>query len=248
MGERARHIVAMGGGGWMMEPENPLLDDFILSLSGKDRPKVCFLPIATGDPPGLIEAFHAAFPAARAEATHLPLFDRIDAPNPADHLPACDVIYVGGGNTANMLAIWRVHGVDRALRRAWQAGVVLAGASAGAICWFAGGSTDSFGPLAPLNDGLGLLAGSFCPHYDSEPQRRPTYVGFVARGELPGGLAMDDGAAAHIVGTGLVEVVASRPTARGYRVTRDGNSAVETELPARYLGGPGPGWPTSGEK
>jgi peptidase E len=232
-----RTIVAMGGGGF--SDGDTLLDDHILSLArdarGRDRPRVCFLGTASGDADGYIAKFYAAF-ARRAEASHLALFVRTETDIDAFVLDQ-DVIYVGGGNTANMLAIWRLHGVDRALRRAWEAGVVMTGLSAGSICWFEQGTTDSFGPLAPLTDGLGLLQGSHSPHYDGEPQRRPTYHDLVTRGALVGGLAADDGAGLVFRGTSLVEVVASRPAARGYRVERgpDGK-AVETELATRYLG------------
>jgi len=145
---------------------------------------------------------------------------------------------VGGGNTANMLAIWRVHGVDQALRAAWEAGVVLCGLSAGSLCWFESGVTDSFGlPLTPLHGALGFLPGSHCPHYDGEPGRRPTYQRCVAAGLLPPGMAADDGCALHFQDTQLTAVVASRPTAQAYRVERDPDgSATETPLPARYLG------------
>ena len=136
-----------------------------------------------------------------------------------------------------MLAIWRVHGVDRALGRAWESGVVLTGISAGSLCWFETGSTDSFGGLAPLSRGLGFLAGSHAPHYDGEATRRPHYHRLVADGTLPAGYAADDGAALVFHGTELAEVVASRPNARGYRVERSPTgAAVETELPTRHLG------------
>jgi dipeptidase E len=131
-----------------------------------------------------------------------------------------------------MLAIWRVHGVDAVLREAWERGIVLAGISAGSICWFEAGVTDSFGEeLAPLPC-LGFLAGSNCPHYDSEPQRRPTYRRLVDAGELPPGLAAEDGVALHFVGTELAEAVAGRPDGRAFRV----EPGVETPLPVRYLG------------
>jgi peptidase E len=229
----------MGGGGFSMEPDNPLLDDHVLELArtqrGRDRPRVCFLPTASGDSEGYVATFYAAF-ARRSEATHLGLFDRKVGDIEAFLLDQ-DVIYVGGGNTANMLAIWRVHGVDRGLRRAWQAGVVLAGLSAGSNCWFESATTDSFGPLAALQDGLGLVPGSHSPHYDGEPARRSTFQRLIGAGELPDGYAADDGAALVFGGTELAEVVASRPTARGYRVVRGPNGdAIETELPTRYLG------------
>ncbi len=233
-----RTVVAMGGGGFSMD-DDTLLDDHILSLAretrDRARPRVCFLATASGDADGYIARFYAAF-ARRAEASHLALFVRTE-PDIEAFLLDQDVVYVGGGNTANMLAIWRVHGVDRALRRAWEAGVVMAGLSAGSICWFEGGTTDSFGPLAALTDGLGLLPGSHSPHYDGEANRRPTYQDLVARGVLPDGHAADDGAGLVFRGTRLVEVVASRPAARGYRVERGPEGgAIETELATRYLG------------
>lgn len=232
---RPRTIVAMGGGGFSMEPDNPLLDDFIVSLAGVDRPRVCFLPTASGDADAYVVKFYGAF-AGRAEASHLPLFNRT-ASNLEGTLLGQHVIYVGGGNTENMLAIWRIHGVDRILRLAWEAGVVLAGLSAGSICWFEAGTTDSFGPdLAVLTDGLGLLPGSHCPHYDGELQRRPSYHLLVAEGRLPAGYAADDGAALVFDGTELREVVASRPDATAYRVEAVDGTARETRLPARYLG------------
>ena len=231
----ARQIVALGGGGFSMEPENPLLDDFILSLTGKTRPRVCFVPTASGDSPGYVQRFHDAFPADRADASHLTLFPRTIADLRAFVLSQ-DVVYVGGGSTANMLAVWRVHGLNSILREAWENGVVLCGVSAGALCWFEGGSTDSFGNgVAPLDDGLGFLPGSLCPHYDGEPERRPTYPQFVAAG-LPNGYGIDDGAGLHFVGAELVEAVSSRPQAQAYWVERLGDSALETPLPTRFLG------------
>ena len=234
-----RTIVAMGGGGFSMEPDNPLLDDHVLDLArrqrGRARPWICLLATASGDSEGYYATYYAAF-ARRAEATHLGLFDRKVA-DIERFLLDQDAIYVGGGNTANMLAIWRVHGVDRALRTAWEAGVVLAGLSAGSNCWFEGATTDSFGPLAALKDGLGLVPGSHSPHYDGEPARRPTFQRLIAAGELPDGYAADDGAALVFHGTELREVVASRPDARGYRVVRGpAGEAIETELSTRYLG------------
>ncbi len=229
-----KQIVAMGGGGFLMEPDNPLLDDFVLGLARGGESRVCFLPTAAGDGDRILVNFYTWL-APRCRATHLPLFVRRDADLDAV-LRAQDVIYVGGGNTANMLAVWRAHGVDAALRRAYDAGVVLAGLSAGAVCWFRGCVTDSFGPLAPLDDGLAFLDGTMCPHYDSERQRRPTYHALVARG-MAAGYAADDGAALHFVDGALHETVASRPGARAYRVERAQDGAVlETPLPARYLG------------
>jgi dipeptidase E len=228
-----RHIVAMGGGGFLMEP-SPLLDDYALALAGTAEPAVCFLATASGDAAADIEAFHRAFPPGRARATHLSLFRR-DERDPREHLLHQDVIYVAGGNTVNLLAVWRAHGIDAALREAWDAGVVLCGMSAGALCWFEAGVTDSYGRLRALHDGLGLLPGSHCPHYDGEAERRPTYRRAVAEG-LPAGIAADDGCALHFAGTELVESVSSRPGARAYRVEPEAEGVVETPISARYLG------------
>jgi dipeptidase E len=146
-----------------------------------------------------------------------------------------DVIYVGGGDTANMLVLWRRHGLDFLLRRAWSHGTVLAGVSAGMLCWFNGGVTDSFGGLEPLNDGLGLIDATACPHYDGEPERRPTYHQLIADG-MQAGYGADDGAALHFRGSNLVEVVSSRPQACAYRVELIGARVIETPLPVRFLG------------
>jgi dipeptidase E len=223
-----RHIVGLGGGGF--SDGGDALDAFVLGLAEPARPRICFLPTAAADSAEYVVKFYEAF-RERSEPSHLELFGR-PRRDIRDFLLAQDVIYVGGGNTANMLAIWRVHGVDAVLREAWERGIVLAGISAGSICWFEAGVTDSFGDeLAPLPC-LGFLAGSNCPHYDSEPQRRPTYRRLVDAGELPPGLAAEDGVALHFVGTELVEAVAGRPDGRAFRVEPD----VETPLPVRYLG------------
>jgi len=166
-----------------------------------------------------------------ARASYLPFF-----PWPPDDLRgfalAQDVIFIGGGNTANALAIWRVHGFDEILREAWEAGIVLTGWSAGMICWFEAGVTDSFGPqLEGLRDGLGFLAGSACPHYDGEELRRPVYTKLVADG-FPPGIAADDGVGVHFNGTELNEIVSVRVGAGAYRVGAEG----EEPLPVRLLG------------
>lgn len=227
----------MGGGGFLMEPENPLLDEFVLSLAPTPRPRVCFLATAGGDSDTSVVRFYRAFERRDCRPSDLSLFVREIADLEA-FLLAQDVIYVGGGSTANMLAVWRVHGLDLILRSAWERGIVLCGLSAGMNCWFEASVTDSFGPeLAPLPDGLGFIAGSACPHYDGEPGRRPTFRRLVAAGELPPGWAADDGAALVFADDELVEVVASRPNARAYRVQVGPDGDVdELPLAARYLG------------
>jgi dipeptidase E len=231
----SRRIVPLGGGGFSMEPRNPRLDHWLLSLTGRPRPRVLFVPTATGDSKDYIRRFYKAFDSLPCEPQHLQLFNRtaVDVREP---IVASDLIFVGGGNTANLLAVWRVHGVDRALREAWDNGTVLTGVSAGAICWFEGGVTDSFGlTLQPLTNGLALLPGSFCPHYDGDPARRPAFQRLVAEGALPPGYASDDGAAILFEDTTIADVVRSRPRAAAYRVTRNDARAVEERLAARLL-------------
>jgi peptidase E len=198
------------------------LDDLVLELGG---PKVCFVPTASGDEDWSAARFYESF-AGRAEASHVSFFPW-PRPDLREHVLSRDVIYVSGGSMANMLAIWRVHGFDRILREAAEAGVLLAGWSAGMMCWFEAGVTDSYGPeLAPYRDGLGLLPGSACPHYDSEELRRPVYSELVRNG-FPGGYAADDGVGLLFEGAELREVVTAVEGSRAYRVTADGEEPLE---------------------
>ncbi len=188
-----RVIFAMGGGGFTMEPSNPLLDDFVLSLTAAKQPRVLFLPTASGDTTAQINAFQARFADRWCVHEHLSLFRLRDARRPLEQIVLeQDIIYVGGGSMRNLLAIWRAHGLDRLLVQAWRAGTVLAGLSAGAMCWFQGGVTRSSGPPEPLA-GLGLLDGSLTVHADGEPERLPVWLASVRDGTLPGGWALDDG-------------------------------------------------------
>jgi peptidase E len=220
-----QHIVAIGGG---LTPEAIL--GAILDLAPRRPPRVLYVGTASAEDPELTLRMYDRL-RGRAELTHLEFF-----PWPPSHMRdlalAQDVIWVGGGNTANMLAIWRVHGFDRILREAWEQGVILTGASAGMICWFEAGVTDSFGPqLGGMRDGLGLLPGSACPHYDDEDARRPVYTSLVWDG-FPPGYAADAGVALHFVGTELAEVLTVEEGATAYRV----EAGSETPLPARLLG------------
>jgi peptidase E len=231
----------MGGGGFSMEPDNPLLDDFVLGLARRQPARVCFVPTAGGDSAPYIARFYRAL-SSRCIATDLTLSGPPSLPRQpprtqdlVDFVAQQDVFYVGGGNTANLLALWRTHGLDRLLRDAWQRGAVLSGVSAGMICWFEASVTDSFGDTAPLRDGLGFLAGSACPHYDGEAQRRPTFQELITGG-FPAGYAADDGAALHFTGTTLAEVVSSRPNAAAYRVGLRDGKLVEERLATRFLG------------
>jgi peptidase E len=215
----------------------PPLFAHALALSGRAAPRVCLLNTAMGDDAASFLQLYSLLSGAQARVSHLQLFPMPNVADPGDLLLSQDVILVGGGSVANMLAVWRTHELDRVMRAAWQAGIVLAGVSAGAICWFEGGTTDSFGPvLRPFTGGLALLAGSYCPHYSSEPARRPLYQALVADGTLPPGIACDDGTAAHFADDALAEIVADRPGALGYRVGRaPGGRGTEVPLPTRVL-------------
>jgi peptidase E len=223
----------MGGGGFVSTPHSPLID-YVLGASEKPRPRVCFVPTAGGDALPYVAMFYRACAARDCEPSDLPLFNRTGE-DLRSKLLAQDVIWVGGGNTANLLAIWRAHGVDRVMREAWEAGIVLSGSSAGMICWFEASITDSFGPqLDPLDDGLGFLPGSACPHYDGEDRRRPVYRAAVADG-FPAGYAADDSVALRFDGVELAECVSAREGAHGWRVEREGDQVVERPLPTRLL-------------
>jgi dipeptidase E len=235
-------ILAMGGGGFTMEPDNPALDDFVLSLTDGPEPRVLFLPTASGDPTAQIAAFYGRFGRAAA-ATHLSLFRRHGSARPlADIVLEQDAIYVGGGSMRNLLAIWRAHGLDELLAEAWRRGIVLAGLSAGAMCWFAGGVTRSGGPPEPMQ-GLGLLPGSFTVHADGEPERLPVWLAAVRAGALPGGWAADDGVGLLFRGTRMACVVSSRPGTAALRVELVAGELVRHRLVPELLGdragGPG---------
>lgn len=225
-----RHIVGLGGGGDTME-QTLLLYEYVLGLTGKPDPKILHVPTALADSmhsaEGVVD-FYDSF-RGRGKLSHLFTF-----PWPPEDLRdlilSQDAICVSGGSTANMLAIWKTHGIDALIREAWESGVVLWGASAGMICWFEAGVTDSFGPQLAGMDCLGFLPGSACPHYSGEEQRRPRYRELVDSG-FPEGIAADDGVALHYVDTELREIVTCRPGAAAYRVTRDG----EEQLAAREL-------------
>jgi dipeptidase E len=237
----AGHIVALGGGGFSTKGEFSPLDEFILSLSRRDNPRVCFIPTASADSATYIAKFYRAY-SGRCIPTDLTLNDAPALPRQplrtselAEFIAAQDVFFVGGGNTAHLLALWKLHGLDTLLREAWMRGAVLSGISAGMICWFEACLTDSFGGLEPLRDGLGLLTGSACPHFDGEPDRRRRYHEEIEAG-LPAGYAADDDAALHFTGTELTEVVSEREGAAAYRVEMRAGETVETRLPVRFLG------------
>ena len=236
-----RRILALGGGGFTAGPRDSALDDLVLELSPRREPRVCFLPTASGDPAEQVGRFYETYADRACRPSHLSLFRLADDPVPlAERLLAQDVIYVGGGSMRNLLAIWRAHQLDALLAACWRRGIALAGLSAGAMCWFAGGITRSRGAAEPIG-GIGLLDGSLSVHLRSEASRRPAFVDAVRRGVLPAGWALDDGAGLLFSGGTLARVVAARADAVAVRVERHGDEVVETELACERLTAPQPG-------
>jgi len=224
----------MGGGVLLPESGNFKLERYVLDACGKAKPRVCFVPTASGDDVAYVARFYESYGRLGAALDTLRFFRRTPA-DLREFISAFDVVHVGGGNTRSMLAVWRHWEFDAVLREAWQRGTVLCGSSAGAICWFEAGLTDSVAGDLTAMTGLGFLAGSACPHYDGESERRPAYQRLVASGALAPGVACDDGAAVRYAGPLAVEAVAARPAARAYRVERSPDGARETALETRFL-------------
>lgn len=229
----AQQIFAMGGGGFSDE-KSPVLDDYILSLARNDRPRICFVPTASGDNESYIVRFYRRFTGADCRPRHLELFRRT-LRDLEVFARDQDIFYVGGGNVANLLAVWRLHRFDLALKAALVGGTVLAGLSAGSLCWFEAGVTDSFAePELSSITGLGFLPGSNCPHYDGEAARRPAFTKFIAEG-MAAGFAADDGVGLHFMDGALHRVVSSRERARAYRVELIDGEVREQPLEAERL-------------
>ncbi len=232
--KQMRQVIALGGGGFSMEPENSLLDLYVLQQSGKINPKICFIPTASGDSDNYISRYYNFFNKQICIPSHLSLF-KPQTRDLESFILENDIIYVGGGNTKNLLILWKEWGLDTILKRAWEQEIVLAGISAGSICWFEEGVTDSFGDgLEPLTC-LGFLKGSNCPHYDGELNRRPAYQNLVAKSKIKPGIATDDGVALHYIDQKLSEIVSSRPNAKAYKVYFN-EEIKEVELKTKFLG------------
>jgi peptidase E len=237
-----RRIVAIGGGGFMTEEGPSLLDDYVVGLVAARRPRICFVPTASGDSDEALHKFYRAFSRYPAELSHLAFFRKpragaIVLGGFERALAEQDLIYVGGGNTRSMLAVWREWGVPQALRTAAAGGAVLSGVSAGAICWFEWGASDSAAPgtqSAPLRC-LGLVKGSCSPHWGGEVHRRREFHAMVRRGDVPAGYGVSDGAALLFEDGRLTEAVAATSHAGAFRVERVRDRLCETPLPARPL-------------
>ena len=237
-------ILATSGGflpsatGPLRSRRGPIIEHAIHLAGDPERPRFCYLGTAGGDSLTGTTAFYNAFAGSDVRATHLELFTMPNVDDIRAHLLSQDVIWVGGGSVANLLAVWRVHRVDEVLRECWESGVVLSGVSAGSICWYVGGPTDSYGADLRLSPpGLGLLPYGSGVHYDSEEQRRPLLHALVEKGDLPTSHATDDGVGLVYDGTELVEAVADRPGVAAYVVERQPDGTVtETRIEPRLLG------------
>jgi len=229
-----KQIVAVGGALLAPETGNFKLERYILDACGKPKPRVCYVPTASGEDTNYVSRFFETYARFGLELDVLRFFRRTPE-DLREFLFGFDVVHVGGGNTRSMLAVWRHWGFDAVVREAWERGIVLCGSSAGSICWFEAGLTDSVAGELRAMTCLGFLAGSHCPHYDGEKERRPSYQGLVASGALPPGIACDDGAGLHFRDAELGAIVASRPEARAYRVERVDGAARETPLETRVL-------------
>ena len=233
MTTRPRQIISIGGGGFYRDADNLELEKYIIRQAGDESPRVAFVPTASGEPDHYLSSFYSAFLKLGCRPSVLTFFKR--TPEVRSFLLNQDVIYVGGGNTKSLLAVWRDWGVTEILREAWESGIVLTGVSAGAICWFEQGLTDSFSDgLRPL-DCLGFLPGSCCPHYDGEAQRRPSYHRLLASGEISAGIAIEDWTGVHFKGSEIYRVVTSKRGARAYSMRAVHGSVQEVPLPAEFL-------------
>lgn len=233
---KRKQIIALGGGGFSSNQVESPLDQYILEQSGKTNPKICFIPTASGDSDDYIQRFYRYYEKQNCQPSHLSLLHPTIS-DLASYVLDQDILFVGGGNTRNLVALWRAWGLDEIIREAWEKGVLLAGVSAGSICWFEQGLTDSLpGKLSAIN-ALGFLPGSCCPHYDSEEQRRPSYQQMMARGELQEGFAVEDDVALHFIGTKLHQVISLSDAKRAYYVRNQSDQVVEEEIiPIRLNG------------
>lgn len=235
-------IVAIGGGGFLMERRPSLLDEFFVRTTGVRSPRVCFIATGAGDPEEMIGNYYKTFFKLGSRPSHLAFFRKprcgsIPLNQIERRLLAQDAIYVGGGNTRSMLAVWRDWGLDRILRKALNSGVLLGGMSAGAICWFHSGASDSvLGPgRSSAISGLGFLPGSCSPHFDGEPHRRHDFRQLISRGVLPSGIGIDDGVAVLYKNRIIAEVVSCRADAIAYRVARSSRTVVVEPMQAMRL-------------
>jgi len=231
-----KQIIALGGGGFAMEPDNPLLDKYILASAHNDKPNICFLATASGDNPGYIDRFYKCFDKLKCDPKHLSLF-KIPTTDLEDFILTSDIIYVGGGSTTNMLLIWKHWRIDKYLTKAYENGTLLTGLSAGSICWFEEGVSEIIEnpEIPPVNrhakiKALGLLKGSHCPHFDGEAYRAPIYKKWIIENKIQSGYAVDDGVGIHFVDGKFQKAVSSRPNAKAYYLSKTASNQLGSEV------------------
>ena len=232
--KKPRQIVALGGGMFSMEPENGLLDKYILNLALKEKPKICFLGTASNDGPEYREMFYKFFNQHNCEPSHLSFLD--SPANLEKFIMEKDIIHVGGGNTKLIMEIWQKTGADKILKKAWEAGIILTGMSAGAICWFDDGITNPAPGKLDRLPCLGILKGSFCPHYEDRADLKKAFHKLISEGTIKEGYGVEDSAALHFVDTELIRVISSKPGATAYKVSRARSRITDTKLKSVYLG------------
>ncbi len=225
-----RQIIAIGGGGFGRNPGEGIIENYILEQSDANKPKICFIPTATGDDEGYIESYYSTFSMLECDPVHLDFFKR--TPDLEDLILNQDIIFVGGGNTKSMLAVWRDWNLDKLLKIAYQNGTIMCGVSAGAICWFDLGITDSWEEELKIMSCLGFVKGVCCPHYDEEPERRPTVHELIKDQEMGSCIAVDGGCALHLINEDPYRSVAFSEKKNAFLVSMKNNLVDESPYPS----------------
>jgi len=223
-----RNIIAIGGGGFGRNPNKPIIEEYILNLSDKKKPTVTFFPTASAEDSAYIVNFYTAFGKLNCKAQHISLFKK--TPDLKSIIAESDIIYIGGGNTKSMLAVFREWNLDTLIINAYKEGKVLAGVSAGAICWFEKGITDSWAGGLKILDCMGILKGTCCPHYDGEANRKPSVKNFLKNEEIENCLCIEDGAAAHYENEILKTSISFYKDKNTYQVSYKKNELIEEPL------------------
>ena len=225
---KTRHIIAIGGGGFGRNPNKPIIEDYIINLSSSKKPTITFFPTASAEDSGYIANYYTAFSKLNCKAQHISLFK--NTPDLKSIINDSDIIYIGGGNTKSMLAVFREWNLDKLIIDAYKEGTILAGVSAGAICWFEKGITDSWENGLRVLDCMGVLDGVCCPHYDGETNRRPSVEKFLNTKEIDSCLCIEDGAALHYENDTLKTAISFYTDKNAYEVKRDKEKVIEIPL------------------
>ena len=223
-----RHIVAIGGGGFGRNPNKPVIEDYIVNLSDSKKPTITFFPTASAEDSNYIVNFYTAFSKLNCKAQHISLFKK--TPDLKSIIDESDIIYVGGGNTKSMLAVFREWNLDKFIIDAYKQGKILAGVSAGAICWFEVGITDSWAYGLRVLDCMSILNGVCCPHYDGEANRRPSVKKFLKDRSIESCLCIEDGAALHYENENLKTAISFYNDKNAYQVRYESNELIEDPI------------------